>query len=247
MSADVGAVLTVTNCITNPGACSSDVPAVQDGVNMLNNGGSFLQYPDAVAIGGATMSGVFAPDQSTTLSGVTSYEGFVPAPPTPAAPLRLVGQGADRNLLIADGSLLSSALIGKNVVGGLLAGTSTPGAFSILYDLDQEIIGLDVIGVESATSFVELYAYGRDGAFIGSSIFPDLATGGALLQPFIISANQPIAGISIISDDPSGVAVANLRYTPVPPTAAMFVVGLAILAFRALPARTSGRERCAGV
>lgn len=73
------------------------------------------------------------------------YERFSPDPPTPAAPLSLVGQGANRNIIVADGDLVGGALLGLNFAGGLLSGVNTPGALAILYDIDQAFLGLDFV------------------------------------------------------------------------------------------------------
>jgi hypothetical protein len=224
-------VLTITNCTTTPAACAgSAVPPVHDSLNRLDTGGAFLEYPDVIPLEGAKISGVFAPDQSVTTP--QGYEGFAPTPPTPSQPLTLVGQGLNRNVLLVDGILINPAFAGLNVAGGLLNGFATRGALAILFELDQDVVGVDFTGFDKVASFIDVYAYARDGSLLGSGRVLGLQGNASLLQPIIFTADELIAGLVFTTDDPSGVAVTNLRYTPVPSPLPLLLVGMTALGLR---------------
>jgi hypothetical protein len=232
LSTEARAVLTIANCTTDPASClASGVPGINDSLNDVATGGGLVDVPGILSLDKARISGVFSPDQSTAALG---YEGFSPNPPTPTAPLALVGQGANLNIAIIEGSLVGLA-VGTNVASGLLNGIGTKGALAVLYEMDQAVVGLDIVGFDGdrlpdpGASFVEAYAFARDGSLIGVAQLPGLAPNGSLLQPFTFSGSRAIAGLLLVTDDNSGVAVTNLRYAPTPSALSLMFFGLILL------------------
>lgn len=233
LSTEARAALIITSCTADPAAClAPGVPGINNSLNDVPTGGSYVDLPGVLSLDRARISGVFSPDQSMAS---LDYERFSPDPPTPAAPLSLVGQGANRNIIVADGDLLGGALLGLNFAGGLLSGVNTPGALAILYDIDQAFLGLDFVFFNNSdggggSSFIAAYAYARDGSLIGSGQIPGLSANALALQAYLFSGDRPIAGMLFSTNDVGGIAVTNLRYTPAPAALTLLLLGLPILA-----------------
>lgn len=243
VSPDGNAVLYVPDCALEPEVCQAVDTAVPVDLDSLDNGGLTKDYPDIVMVPGLSFSGVFAPDQSVEkYTGVLPYEGFDPSPPTPGAPLKLFGQGDDRNIMIVDGDALTTALQGRNVAAGLLDGSGTPGSLAMLYDIDQTVVGIDIVTFDgwvanpnsSARSFLDVYAFARDGTLIGSgplALQDYLLSDYRLLQSIILaSGDAPFAGLLFVTDDNFGVGFTGLRYdTPTPSALLLMIWGFLLL------------------
>jgi hypothetical protein len=198
-------------------------------------------YADVVDLGSAAMSGTFAPDSTTATAGPNGdYETYTA---NPGDPLTLVGQGRFENISVADPGLGG----GANGVIGLLANANnqllfdTVGMVSFLFDRDQSVVGIDLLGIDGPAPGVTLGTFtfsffDRMGSLIDSPVIlsPADTTTKVPDGPYTFTSSSiNIAGFTIVNDDQFGVVYDNLRYnvpsasTPGPATPLLLALGLA--------------------
>ena len=171
----------------------------------------------------ATISGIFDGQTSTNNGGWEAVNG------TPTVPLALVGQGPSQNVV-----LLRDNNYNTNVVAGLFDG-GVRGALSVLFETDQELVGLDLLGTGDAfmdtdAEDVVFQFFARDGSLIDTET---LSGGGTTnidgTYVFSVDATDPlIAGFTITNNDPNGVVFGAFRWdgtAPEPSAAALVLLG----------------------
>jgi hypothetical protein len=193
------------------------------------------QYPDVLAINAAKMSGVFAPGANAgTVAGPNgNYETYTGAP---QLPLTLFGQGSNENLWLWNYGTVANPQVSPF---GMLNGNGT-GAVSLLFDIDQLVFGIDVIGAElgpGAPGTLFATFYGRTGVVVDTLQVPV----GTLLSthtpfgigPFTFTSTVPFAAVILTTNDNRGLAYDNFRYdTPTPSSASLIGLGLLVVAGR---------------
>jgi hypothetical protein len=149
----------------------------------------------------------------------TPAGGFDVISGTPGAPLALdTSIAANYGLCLVDG--YPSVLAGLGPLGYPDYDAVGEGAVTVLYDIDQSVVGFDVAGANGGS--MDIQFFNRSGSLLGT-----LSVAAADASFAFSSDATDIAAITIDNTDPGGIGYDNLRFAsqPVIPAPGAILLG----------------------
>ena len=207
-----------------------------------------LDIPGVLPLTAGAVSALFAgttqtvvPITSPNAVPTASYTG------TPTSGLALIALGKDNNLAIFDYSQVPPAGTYGQTLAGLLTAldkngdlqTGGSGTMAIRFDHPQTVIGFDIIDWQSTGNFI-VTLFDETGATVGgfsdnlpgypTYLIPDPPgppnpSPAPFLTTWTLTNTLPFSGLIFESRDNYGFALDSLRYSPLPGTLPLLLLG----------------------
>jgi len=139
---------------------------------------------------------------------VTSVDNFDVVTGTPTVPL-MMDASIDAGVGISPMSMFASVtIIGLGALGFPDRDAIGEGALTVLYDEDQRVVALDVLGTNGGTFQVRFF--NRSGEVLGEAAFDE-----AVDDTYVFGSDaEDIAAFTVTSTDKAGLAFDNFRFIP---------------------------------
>ena len=186
-------------------------------------------YDGILALNGASFAEHFAGQLVTHNSGDV-LSGLPDGPLT----LQAGDPSENLNVYLYNGTTNVLDGLGKTREDFPVERTIGEGAFAVLFQHDQAVLGFDLVGGNIGQAFVSFFR--RDG-----SLIEDITLSGLSNQSYGFARDGglwDIAGFSVYNNDPAGIALDNLRFnapaTSVPEPSTLLLVAAGLFGVAAL-------------